>query len=124
MAVLGISAESGWLSPLVYTPKQSAIVSTSRMLVLYKSTQMRQEEVDKLARQGHSAEDAAALAHGHHHFVGEMAGRFMTLITFGGKPTPMDTILRLRAFGFKIRFTTNADGVIDWIGDTLLYSNI
>jgi hypothetical protein len=35
MAVLGISAESGWLDPLVYTPKQSAVVTTSRMLVLY-----------------------------------------------------------------------------------------
>jgi hypothetical protein len=34
-AVLGISAESGWLDPLVYTPKQSAVVTTSCMLVLY-----------------------------------------------------------------------------------------
>jgi hypothetical protein len=35
IAVLGISTDSGWLSPLVYTPKQSAVASTSRMLVLY-----------------------------------------------------------------------------------------
>jgi hypothetical protein len=35
MAVLGISAESGWLDLLVYTPKQLAVVTTSRMLVLY-----------------------------------------------------------------------------------------
>lgn len=30
----------------------------------------------------------------------------------------------MKAFGFKIRFDTNADGVVDWIGDELLYSNI
>ncbi|CAN9302546.1 unnamed protein product [Alternaria alternata] len=29
MAVLGISAESGWLDPIVYTPKQLAVVTTS-----------------------------------------------------------------------------------------------
>jgi hypothetical protein len=52
MAVLGISAESRWLDPLVYTPKQSAIVTTSCMLVLYQSTQMRQEQVDKLTSKG------------------------------------------------------------------------
>jgi hypothetical protein len=48
----------------------------------------------------------------------------MTLIEYSGKLTLMDSILRLRAFRFKIRFTTNAEGVIDWLGDTLLYSNI
>jgi hypothetical protein len=48
----------------------------------------------------------------------------MTLIEYSGKPTPMDFILQLRAFRFKIRFTTNAEGVINWLGNTLLYSNI
>jgi hypothetical protein len=125
LAVLGISSGSGWLSPLIYTPKLSAVVSTSRMLVLYQSTQMRQEKMDTLAEEeGWGPEDAAAMAPSHHQLVQEMANRFMTLTEYGGKPTPMDTILRLRAFGFKIRFTTNAEGVIDWVGDTLLYSNI
>jgi hypothetical protein len=124
MAVLGISAESGWLSPLTYTPKQSAMVSTSRMLVLYRSTQMRREQVGKLSAEGWGLEDAAAMAPPHLEFVQDMANRFMTLSEYNGKPTPMDSILRLRAFGFKIRFTTNAEGVIDWMGDTLLYGNI
>ncbi|KAH7074972.1 hypothetical protein BKA63DRAFT_414993, partial [Paraphoma chrysanthemicola] len=125
LAVLGISGGSGWLSPLIYTPKLSAVVSTSRMLVLYQSTQMRQEKMDTLAEEeGWGPEDAAAMAPSHHQLVQEMANRFMTLTEYGGKPTPMDTILRLRAFGFKIRFTTNAEGVIGWVGDTLLYSNI
>jgi hypothetical protein len=124
MAVLGISAESGWLSPLRYTPKQSAIISTSRMLVLYKATRMRREHVAKLVAGHWGAEDAEAMAPPHLEFVQEMASRFMTLTEYNGKPTPMDYILRLRAFGFKIRFTTNAEGVIDWAGDTLLYGNI
>jgi superfamily II DNA helicase RecQ len=124
MAVLGISAESGWLSPLVYTPKQSAVISTSRMLVLYRSTQLRQDRINQLVAEGWGSEDAADIAPPHLEFVQDMANRFMTLIEYNGKPTPMDSILRLRAFGFKIRFTTNAEGVIDWVGDTLLYGNI
>jgi hypothetical protein len=48
----------------------------------------------------------------------------MMLIEYNGKLTLMDSILRLRAFGFKIWFTTKAEGVIDWVGDTLLYGNI
>jgi hypothetical protein len=35
MAVLGISADNGWLSPLVYTPKQAAVIGVACMLVLY-----------------------------------------------------------------------------------------
>ncbi|EOA85689.1 uncharacterized protein SETTUDRAFT_65393, partial [Exserohilum turcica Et28A] len=53
-----------------------------------------------------------------------MCHRFMALTDYNGQPTPMDAILRLRAFGFKIRYTTNADGVVDWVGDTLLYGQI
>jgi hypothetical protein len=43
---------------------------------------------------------------------------------YNGKPTPMDSILRLRAFGLKIRFTTNVEGVVVWVEDTLLYGNV
>jgi hypothetical protein len=57
-------------------------------------------------------------------FVQEMAKQFMTLIDYDGKLTLMDAILQLKAFGFKIWFTTNVLGVVDWIGDELLYSNI
>jgi hypothetical protein len=92
MAVLGISAESGWLSPLVYTPKQSAVVNASRMLVLYKSTQMRQQAIDEFTAQGYGAEDVAAIALGHDYSMQEMAQRFMTLTGYSGKPTPMDAI--------------------------------
>ncbi|KAF5850046.1 hypothetical protein GGP41_005487 [Bipolaris sorokiniana] len=35
IAVLGVSADRAWLDPLIYTPKQSAIISILRILVLY-----------------------------------------------------------------------------------------
>jgi hypothetical protein len=108
----------------VYTPKQAAVIGVARMLMLYRSTQMRQQAVSKLVEEGWGGEDAAVIAPSHFDFVQEIAKRFMTLTDYNGKPTPMDAILQLKAFGFKIRFTTNAPGVVDWIGDELLHSNI
>jgi hypothetical protein len=49
----------------------------------------------------------------HLQFVQEMASRFITLTKYNGKPTPIDSILRLRAFRFKIQFTTNVEGVVN-----------
>jgi hypothetical protein len=73
MAVLGISAESGWLDPMVYTPKQLAVVTTSRMLILYRSTQLRQEQVNRLVDEGWGLGDAADIAPPYLEFVQEIA---------------------------------------------------
>lgn len=102
MAVLGISAESGWLDPMAYTPKQSAVITTSRMLVLYRSTQLRQEQVSRLVDEGWRLGEAADMAPPHLEFVQEMANQFITLTEYNSKPTPMDAMLRLQAFRFKI----------------------
>ena len=32
--------------------------------------------------------------------------------------------MRLRTYGLKVRFSSNADGVIEWMDDTLLYGHI
>ena len=124
MAVLGIDAQCGWMSPLIYTPKQAAVVNVARMLVLYESTRRRKQHIAELEAEGASRHDAQDKAPSHFHFVREMVSRFMTLTVFGGDPTPVDSIQRLKAYGMKIRFTTNAEGVVDWVDDSLLYGNI
>src|SRR6187402_354744 len=50
--------------------------------------------------------------------------RYMTLVTEKSKPTPMDWIYESRSYGFKIRYTTAAEGVIDWKGDEISYQKI
>jgi hypothetical protein len=63
---------------------------------------MRQEQVGKLTAEGWGLEDAADMAPPHLQFVQQMASCFMTLTEYNGKPTLIDSILQLRAFGFKI----------------------
>jgi len=48
----------------------------------------------------------------------------MTLVTDKSKPTPMDWIYESRSYGFKIRYTTAAEGTIDWVGDQISYKDI
>jgi hypothetical protein len=48
----------------------------------------------------------------------------MTIVAFDGRPSPMDSVLRLRAYSKAIRANTNADGVVDWHGDELLIGHI
>jgi len=77
-----------------------------------------------IKRDGFSREDAEDQVPSHFDLVKEMANGFMTLTSYGGNPSPMDWLLRLRTYGIKIRFNTNADRVIQWVGDTLLYGHI
>lgn len=124
-AILGVDGERGWKDALLYTPTISAIVTIAKMLVLLRAAELRKEHVANIiAKDGFAKDDAEEIAPGHFELVQEMANEFMTLTSYGGKPSPIDWLLRLRTYGMKIRFNTNADGVVEWVGDTLLYGHI
>lgn len=132
LAVLGIETNGGWKSPLIYTPMLSAVVTTSKMIVLYRAYLTREDEVKKIARvrieegfgddvaKKMACEDAPA----HFDLVQRMADRFMGLTSKGGRPSPMDYILRLRTYGIQIRYDTTEDGLVDWQGERVLYGHI
>ncbi|KAI9881994.1 MAG: hypothetical protein M1823_006286, partial [Watsoniomyces obsoletus] len=124
-AVLGVDWDRGWKSPLVYTTTLSAVVTVSKMLVLYSAVQARKKQIAEIREtEGWSQEDAEDQAQSHVALVQEMVTSFMTLTAFGGKPTPIDWVLRLRAYGKKIRGDTNAAGVVQWVGDTIMYGYV
>jgi len=109
---------------LVYTPRLSAIIIVARILVLYKAKQERDDEVEQRQAAGETQQEARRNARSHFDRVRKMIQRFMTIVAFNGQPSPMDSILRLRAYGKAIRANTNADGVVDWHGDELLYGHM
>lgn len=124
-AVLGIDSDRGWKDAMSYPPIISAIVTVARMLVLYRAASIRAQRVAEIVeKDGFAQEDAEEFAPCHFELVQGMADRFMTLTRYGGKPSPMDWLLRLRTYGMKIRFSTNADGVVQWVGDTMLFGHI
>lgn len=121
-AALGVDSARGWKSPLVYTTSLSAIVTVAKMLVLYSAVQERKEEIAELTAGGAWTQEVAEeTAVSYVERVQEMVDCFMTLTTHKGLPTPIDWVLRLRAFSKKIRSDVTLEGVVQWQGDTILY---
>ncbi len=63
-------------------------------------------------------------ADSHYVLTRRMVGAFMTMAHGDQDPTPMQWLYWSRSYGFKIRYTTTAEGKIQWIGDDVLYANM
>jgi hypothetical protein len=94
-------------------------------LVLYTAVKTRQDRVTEIMnKEGYARQDADDMTVSHFELIKKSANRFMTLNSYGGMLSPMDWLSRLRTYSMKIRFNTNADGVNEWVSDTLLYGHI
>jgi hypothetical protein len=124
LAVLGIEVAHGWRSALVYTPQLSAIVTVAHMFVLFKATQDRRAHIEQRRQAtGESEQEAGRKTQGHFHRVRRMVQKFMTIVEYNGPPSPMDSILRLRAYLNALR-ATRMRTVVDWHGDESLYGHV
>jgi hypothetical protein len=121
LAAWGIDERrGGWKSALQYTPDLSAIVTVGKMLVLYQANRTRTGRIEQLMADGMGRVEAEEAAPAHIDLVQDMASRFVMLTGVGGRPSPMDSVMRLRTFGLAIRNDTAADGTVDWVGDKVL----
>ena len=110
---------------LSYMPTISAIIIVVRMLVLYKASKAQKEYiVEIIEKEGFNKEDVNKQALSYFNLVKEMANWFIMLTSYRGNPSLMNWLLWLCIYGMKIRFTTNADSVVEWVEDMLLYSYI
>ena len=125
LAVMGLDTQNkAWMPAINYTTTLSAVVTVARALVVYKAYTFNQKKVKQLMEEGLDEKDAKAAVPSVFEVVQKMVHRFMTLTTFGGRPTPMDRILRMRTYGMKIRFTTKAEGRVCWNGEEILIDKI
>ncbi len=123
LSVMGLREDGGWERPENYTPTYSAVIKVARMLVLYQAIREQQDGTVALERRM-SKEEAKAAATGLFAIVRGKVQRFMTLTTDQAAPTPMDWIFEARTYGMRIRFTTTAGPVIDWVGERISYQRI
>ena len=99
---------------LSYTPTISAIVTVVRILVLYKASKVRKKYIAEIIKkEKFSKEDADKQVLNHFNLVKEIANRFIILISYKSNPNLIDWLLRLRIYRIKIRFTINADSIIE-----------
>jgi superfamily II DNA helicase RecQ len=114
VAVLGLKPDShggGWVPAHHFSSTLSALVTTSKALVVYYAYCQREEAAG--AAGADSAPSTSEL-------VGEMSTRSMVLSDYSHTATPMNRLLRLRALARSESRRRNADGVLSWSGDRLL----
>jgi RecQ family ATP-dependent DNA helicase len=124
LALMGMRDDDGWLDAEDYTPKYSAIIKLARLMVVQEGYERREEAIRQLQERGSTVDEAKEEARSYFHFVRQLTHQFMTISHNGRDPSPMEWIFKARSYGFKIRYTTTADGCIQWIGDTVLYQQI
>src|SRR6516162_5039021 len=107
-----------------YTPKYSAVIKLARLMVVQEGYEQRQESIKLLEEHGKTAEEAYERAQSYFFFIRRMTHQFMTMASNGQDPRPMQWIFKSRSYGFKIRYTTTAEGCIQWIRDNVLYQQL
>jgi len=129
LAVLGMRDDEGWLDAEDYTPKYSAAIKLARLMVVQEAYERKEAAMKALQERFGSPQEISQAecrqkTSSYYHLISRMVKKFMTMSPGDRDPTPMQWIFRARSYGFKIRYTTTAEGCIQWIGDTVLYQQI
>lgn len=125
LAALGIREEDNkWYDAEDYTPKYSAVIKLARLMVVEKAYRQRLESIKFHQSRGMDYAAAKKKTVSMFQSINRMIDKYMTMAHSGRNPTPMHWIFHSRTYGFKIRYTTTAKGVIQWIGDDVLYPGI
>jgi len=112
LAVLGIRDDDGWLDAEDYTPKYSAVIKLARLIVVQEGYEQRQEAIKLLEERGLTVDEANEKARSYFYFIRRLTHQFITIAHNNQDPTPMQWIFKSRSYGFKIRYTTTAEGCI------------
>jgi len=107
IAVLGLRPDhlgKGWAQAHDFSPVLSALVTTSKALVVYRSY------LERGRGEGPSV----------YELVKDKANRYMRLTGFQEFVSPMNRMLRLRTLAVTFARQRNASGMVSWDGDKLL----
>jgi hypothetical protein len=118
LSVLGLrtSAEAvSWLRPHEYTSILSAVIKISRLLVLQQSY----EECRQILNAGMPGEKE--VAPGLFDSVRLKVLRYLTIVSSKTKPSPMDWIFEIRAYGFAISSMTSLVADVQWTGEQVTF---
>lgn len=126
LAVLGACGEkNGWVPAINYTPMLAAVITTTRAMVVRRAWRSRENYIAMQVQAGVDVATARQSAPIIYELVQRDVEAFMTMTAFGGSPQPIHTIYIQKMYGMKIRYTTNAEGQVGWVGDdTILVRKI
>jgi hypothetical protein len=101
---------------IFYTPTLAAIITSMRTTIVRRAWRTRIDYVEQQISNGVDRNVAEQDAPVIHRLVQQDVAMFMAMTEYGGQPHPIQTIHTQKIYGFKIRYTTNADGQVGWSG--------
>jgi hypothetical protein len=112
LAVLGMREDDGWLDAEDYTPKYSAVIKLAQLIVVQEAYKRRREAIEQYKSRGWSVKKARDKADSYYVLTRRLVHAFITMAHNGKDPKPIQWLYRSRSYGFKIRYTTTAEGKI------------
>lgn len=124
LAVMGLSADDGWLPAFRYTGKFAAVMKMLRIFMVMQAVHEHEEEMAALAEGGADEFAAYDQCQGLIRRVRQKAYRFMVHSSRQTPCTPMGWIYNTKAYGMTIQNTSRAEGDVAWSGTRITYKKI
>ncbi|KAK4148448.1 hypothetical protein C8A00DRAFT_38983 [Chaetomidium leptoderma] len=113
LAVHGLRADGGWVTPQLYTGHYSAVIKVARLLAVHHA-KLQVSEWDGPDPDRPKLYDV----------VRGYVSRFLTHVHADSNPTPIDWIYGALSYGLKICFETPTTGQISWADDKITYRDV
>lgn len=117
LAILGISEQNTWIEAKNYTPILSGTIAFARLFVLQKSKNLRVRAIRKYGLE-HSKTKS------YFEYTKILVNRFLVLTNYNGISTPFNWLIKIRSYGFKIRYNITEVGSLYWNDEELFYQDI
>ncbi|KAF4995459.1 hypothetical protein FDECE_12796 [Fusarium decemcellulare] len=124
LTVLAIRNDDTWETYTNFTPKLSAIMAISRVLLVKYTVDKRARYIQRRIEQGQSREEAEDGSPGHFEIMSDMTRRFLVGGAEGWDTTPTQFIIRLRNYGMATDQTRAVSGAVAWEGEDIIHKGI
>jgi hypothetical protein len=94
------------------------------LIVVQEAYEQRRESIAYYENRRLSIKQARDKVDSYYIITRRLVYAFMTIAYDSKDPKPMQWLYRSQSYGFKIRYTTTAEGKIQWIRDDVLYPKI
>lgn len=121
LTVLSIRPDDTWEGYSNFTPKLSAIMAISRLLVVKYAVDQRAKLIQRKRQWGQSQEEAEESSPSHFELVSNITRRFMVGGGEGIQTIPIQFIVRLRNYGMAAHNNTATRGSVSWDKEDIVF---
>ncbi|KAL6412376.1 uncharacterized protein AUP68_03578, partial [Ilyonectria robusta] len=124
LIVLSIRSNKTWEIYSNFTPKLSAIIAISRLLLVKYVIDQKVKSIQRKRERGQSKEDTEENSPSHFKLISKITRRFIVRGSQGWDTTPTQFIIRLRNYGMAADSNRAMEGSVSWDRDDTIYKGL